>query len=37
MTLKLILDTDGHRQVLSLDELGEAFLQAIQAAAAGEL
>lgn len=37
MTLKLILEANGHRQVLSLDELGEAFLQAIQAAVRQEI
>jgi hypothetical protein len=32
MTLRFILEANGHRQVLSLDELVEPFLQAIQAA-----
>jgi hypothetical protein len=37
MTLKLILEANGHRQVLSLDELVEPFLQAIQAAVRQEI
>lgn len=37
MTLKLILEANGHRQVLSLDELAEAFLQAIRAAVRQEI
>ena len=37
MTLKLILEANGHRQVLSLGELAEAFLQAIQAAVRQEI
>jgi len=37
MTLKLILEANGHRQVLSLDELAEPFLQAIQAAVRQEV
>lgn len=37
MTLKLILEANGHRQFLSLDELAEAFLQAIQAAVRQEV
>jgi excisionase family DNA binding protein len=37
MTLKLILEASGHRQVLSLDELAEAFLQAIRAAVRQEI
>lgn len=37
MTLKLILEANGHRQILSLDELGDAFLQAIQTAVRQEI
>ena len=37
MTLKLILEANGHRQVLSLDALAELFLQAIQAAVRQEV
>lgn len=37
MTLKLILEANGHRHVLSLDELAERFLQAIQAAVRQEV
>jgi excisionase family DNA binding protein len=37
MSLKLILEANGHRQVLSLDELAEPFLQAIQAAVRQEI
>ena len=37
MTLKFILEANGHRQVLSLDELAEPFLQAIQAAVRQEV
>ena len=37
MTLRLILEANGHRQVLSLDELAEPFLQAIRAAVRQEV
>ncbi len=37
MTLKLILEANGRRQVLSLDELAQSFLQAIQTAVRHEL
>jgi hypothetical protein len=37
MTLKLILEANGHRQVLSLDALADPFLQAIQAAVRQEV
>ena len=37
MSLNLILEANGHRQVLSLDELAEPFLQAIQAAVRQEV
>ena len=37
MTLKLILEANGRRQVLSLDALAEPFLQAIQAAVRQEV
>jgi len=37
MTLKFILEASGHRQVLSLDQLAEPFLQAIRAAVRQEI
>jgi hypothetical protein len=37
MTLKLILEANGRRQVLSLDALAEPFLHAIQAAVRQEV
>ena len=37
MTLKLILEINGRRQVLSLDELAECFLQAFQTAVRQEV
>src|SRR5882762_6378529 len=37
MTLKLILELNGRRQVLSLDELAESFLAAVQTAVREEL
>ena len=37
MTLKLMLEANGHRQVLSLDDLAEPLLQAIRAAVRQEV